>query len=207
MTKSKKITLVVVLSFVVVVALGVVFALHSTQILRAVGVTKPAPIFTFDQSRATGWWAADNYNSSDSTEPDTYEGTEPIEKLPVASMNVFKGKKGEYATACFVMLSYYDYKADVVQLKKDKENEVLASTSMKKIGEDTVSVNVLGAEKSVALTKYELVGPDAENAMKGMSYGWADTGNGYLSVSGVCPTAVELDDTLSAASAVSLEKQ
>jgi len=53
-------------------------------------------------------------------------------------------------------------------------------------------------------TNYKLVGPDVENAMKGMSYGWVDTGDGYVSVSGVCPTTSELDDTLKAISAITL---
>lgn len=187
------------------IVLSVLFALNSSQILRAFGVSKSAPIFTFSESKAPGWWAAENYNSRASAD-ENYEGDEPVDKLPVASMNIFKGKEGEYRTDCFVMFSYYDYKADTAQLKKDKENQTSASMSMKNIGEDTLSIEVFGAPKSFTLTKYELSGPDAENAMKGMSYGWIDLDDGYISVSGVCPTGSEFDDTLVMISAMSLER-
>lgn len=204
--KKQKILYIVVGVVGVLVVLGLAFALNSDQILRAIGVSKPAPIFTFNESKAPGWWAAENHNSQ-TTAGENYQGSEPIDKLPVASINIFKGKEGEYATACFVMFSYYDYKADVAQLKNDKENEVSVSTSMKKIGEENAAIETFGVTKNFTLTKYELIGADAENAMKGMSYGWVDLDDGYISVSGVCPTGVELDSTLSASSAISLVKQ
>ena len=204
MTKNKKTAYIAVGILGILLASSAAFALNSQQILRAVGVSKPIPVFSFDESKAPGWWAADNYNSRASTTEEKYEGTEPIEKFPVASMNVFKGQKGEYETACFVLFSFYDYKTDVAQLKKDKDSEVFNSTSMKKVGESTVSVDALGTVRTFTLANYELVGPDAENAMKGMSYGWVDTGDGYISVSGVCPSSDELKDTLEAVDAISL---
>jgi len=202
MAKHKK-KFIVAASFGVLVTLSLVFVLNSNQILRAIGVSKPAPVFTFNESKAPGWWATENYNSQASSMEDD-QGSEPIDTLPVASMNLFKGKKGDNATACFVMFSYYNYKAHVTQLKKDKDSESLASTSMKKIGEDSLLINALGKDSSFVLTKYELIGPDSENSMKGMSYGWLGLGDGYLSVSGVCPTGVELDDTFTAISAIKL---
>jgi len=202
MAKHKK-TFIIAASFGVLVAFSLLYALNSNQILRAIGVSKPVPVFTFNESKAPGWWAAENYNSqASSTEGD--QDSEPVDKLPVASMNLFKGKKGDNTTACFVMFSYYDYKTDVAQLKKDKDGDSLASTSMKNIGEDSLRFDALGKDTSFVLTKYELIGPDSENAMKGMSYGWADLGDGYLSVSGVCPTGSELDDTFTAVSAMKL---
>lgn len=194
---------IIAASFGALVTLSLLFVLNSDQVLRAIGVSKPAPVFVFNQAKAPGWWAAENYNSQASSTEDDEEG-EPIDKLPVASMNLFKGKKGDNATACFVMFSYYNYKADVAQLKKDKDSESLASTSMKKIGEDSLLFDALGKDTSFVLTKYELIGPDSENSMKGMSYGWVDLGDGYLSVSGVCPTGAELDDTFTAISAIKL---
>lgn len=77
---------------------------------------------------------------------------------------------------------------------------------MKSIGENMLSIDAFGAAKSFTLTKYEVIGPGSENSMKGLSYGWVDLGDGYISVSGVCPTASELDDTLAAIGATSLVK-
>ena len=207
MRLNKKVISIIVVALVLVVAVGVLFAFNSSRILNTIGVTKPAPVFTFDQSKAPEWWAADNYNSKASTKPENYEGSEPIDKLPVASMNVFIGKKGEYKTACFVLFSYYDYKADTEQLKKNKENEVLASSSMKKVGEGASTITILGETKPVAMVNYELVGPDAENSMKGMGYGWVGLDDGYVSVNSVCPTAGELGDTQAAMNAISLVRQ
>jgi len=206
MNKTKIISIVAG-PLVILIALGLVFVLNSTQLLQAVGVSKPTPVLTFDQSKVPEWWAADNYNSKASTKPENYEGSEPIYKLPVASMNVFKGKKGEYKTACFVLFSYYDYKADTEQLKKNKENEVSASSSMKKVGEGASMITILGETKPVTMVNYELVGPDAENSMKGMGYGWVSLDDGYVSVNSVCPTASELGDTQSAIKAISLVRQ
>jgi len=206
MAKNKKIIYIVVGTLGILIALGLLFALNSNQILRAAGTPGSAPVFTFSEQKAPGWWAAKNYNSKASAGKD-YQGSEPVDKLSVASLNIFKGKEGDNATACFVMFAYYDYKVDTVQLKKDKDSAVLASASMKKIGENSLSFDALGVAKNFTLTKYELIGPDAEHSMKGMSYGWIDAGDGYITVSGVCPTGSELDDTFSAMGAVSLAKQ
>ncbi len=186
--------------------LSTLLALNMSQALQFIGAEKPVPVLAFDASKAPGWWATKNYNTQASVTED-YEGTEPIDKLPVATINVFKGQEGEYATACFVMFAYYDYAVDVDQLKKDKENGYSKDMSGKNIGEDTASVDVLGEAKSFTLTKYEFIGPDSENAMKGMSYGWVGLDKGHISVSGVCPTGAELDETLPMISAVSLARQ
>lgn len=207
MTKKKKIIVIIIGIAGLLAILGTVFALNSEQILRTLGVTKPAPVFSYKDTKAPGWWATDNYNSQESVNRDEYKGSEPIDELPVASVNVFKGKKGQYATACFVMFSYYDYKTDTAKLLEEKNREVAASDSMKKIGNETLSINAVGETKSFTLAQYELIGPDAENSMKGMSYGWVDLGDGYMSVSGVCPTAAELGDTVDAISAISLVRQ
>ena len=206
MRKNKKTPYIVVGIIVVLAVFGLAFAFKSNQILQTKVVPKSAPIFTFTKSNAPGWWAGGNFNARASATND-YKGSEPVEKLSVASMNVYNSEEGEYATACFIMFSYYDYKGDVERLKTDKEAEVLASASMKKIGESVVSMNAFGESKNFTLTNYELIGPDAENVMKGMSYGWVDLSDGYVTVSGVCPSAGELDNALAVMSAVSLAKQ
>ncbi len=205
MIKNKKIKYSVIGLVGILVVVGLLIALNSPQILRALNISSTPAVFIFNESKAPGWWSAENYNSQASTK--NYEGSEPIDKLSVASMNVFKGKKGEFKTACFVMFSYYDYAVDVAQLKKNKDSESLSSGSMKNVGESTLSFDVFNTPKDFTLTKYELTGPDAENAMKGMSYGWVNTGSGHISVSGVCPTAGELDDTVQVIGAMSLSEK
>jgi len=206
MRKNRKKLYIVVGIIVVLVIFGLVFAFKSDQILQTKVVPKSAPIFTFTKSNAPGWWAGGNFNARASATND-YQGSEPVEKLSVASMNVYNSEEGEYATACFIMFSYYDYKGDAERMKRDKEAEVSASTSMKKIGEKVVSINAFGVNNNFTLTNYELIGPDSENAMKGMSYGWVDLSEGYVAVSGVCPNASELDGAVVAMSAISLAKQ
>lgn len=193
MAKSKKVTVSIIVIVLILVVGGVLVALNYSEVMRAVGVTKPAPVFVYDESKGAGWWAVDNYNARESATDDNYEGTDPIESLPVANINVFSGEKGTYATACFVMFSYYDTKVDVAQLKKDKEQESLKSGTMRKVGQSKATLDVLGEAKEVTITNYTLVGQAAENSMRGMGYGWIDTDKGYISVSSVCPTPEELD--------------
>jgi hypothetical protein len=208
MTKNKRNWLISIASVGILAILGALFVLNSNQILLAVGVTQPTPAFSFNESKASGWWAAENYNSqvSMSKEKD-YQGDEPIDKLSVASMNVFKGKKGDNATACFVMFSYYDYKTDIARLKAEKDAGTRQGDSeFQNVGDVQSTISTPEGVKSYTLTKYELSGPGTENSMKGMSYGWVELDKGYIQVSGVCPTAVELGDTVQISEAVSLAK-
>ncbi|MFZ1301151.1 MAG: hypothetical protein WAQ27_01045 [Candidatus Microsaccharimonas sp.] len=213
MVKTKKVQrkgllYIVIGSIAILVSVSLLFLLNSSQVLRLVGVSKSVPVFTFTDSKAPGWWAAENYNSqaSMSTEED-YQGSEPIDKLSVASMNVFKGKKGDNATACFVMFTYYDYSTDVAKLKATSDTELSKDGSgYKYVGDMQSTINTPDGVKSYTLAKYELSGPGTENSMKGTSYGWIKLNQGHIQVSGVCPTAAELDDTAQISEAISLVK-
>ncbi len=209
MAKNKRTTLLVVGGIVLLVVIAICIALNAKQVLSAVGVSSKPPVFTFNESSAQGWWAAENYNSQASMAKEKdFKGDEPIDKLSVASINVFKGKKGDNATACFVMFSYYDYKTDIAKLKAEKDAGVTQGDSkFQNVGDLQSSISTPDGIKSFTLTKYELSGPGTENSMKGMSYGWVELGKGYIQVSGVCPTATELDDTLQISEAISLVKQ
>lgn len=206
MTKNKKLLSIITLIIAIFICVGVVFALNSKQVLSTFGIASAAPVFTFDEVKGDGWWASENYNSQASANPEEYKGDEPIDKLPVAGRTVLKGAKGEYTTSCFVMFAYYDYKTDVAQLQKEKDDEVAKSTSMKRIGSQELQFSVLGAPKSLTMTNYELIGKEAKDSMKGMSYGWLATDDGHISVSGVCPTAAELKSTAAAINALSLTR-
>ncbi len=106
------------------------------------------------------------------------------------------------------MFSYYDYKTDIAKLKAEKDAGVTQGDSkFQNVGDLQSSISTPDGIKSFTLTEYELSGPGTENSMKGMSYGWVELGKGYIQVSGVCPTATELDDTLQISEAISLVKQ
>lgn len=210
MVKSKnKRNLYIAIGFVGILAIAItLFILNSTEILRAVGISKSVPAFTFNQSKAPNWWATENYNSQASMKNEKeYQGSEPIDKLSVARINVLKGKKDEYATACFVMFNYYDYKIDIAKLKAEKDaGNSKGGSKFQNVGDIQSSINTPEGDKSFTLTKYELSGPGTENSMKGMSYGWVELDEGYIQVGGVCPTAPELDDTAHVSATVSLVK-
>lgn len=205
-TMKNKLKLYITLGIVgVVILVGSLVALNWEQILRMTSTKEATPIFVFNESEAPDWWAGDSYNAQESVNPEEYQGPEPIDTLPFASINVMKGKKGEYATSCFVMFSYYNYNADISKLKAEKEAGTSSGDmNFKNIGEAQSRIQTIDGMKSFTLTKYELSGPGAENSMKGMSYGWIELKKGYIQVSGVCPTALELDGTLRISEAVSL---
>ncbi len=200
--------LIVFSSIGIVVVLGVLLVLNLNKAPLASGVKDPAPVFTFNGSKAPGWWAVKNYNSQASTSTESeYQGSEPIDKLPIASINVNKGKDGEYATACFVMFTYYDYRTDIAKLKAEKDaGTTQGESKFQNVGDMQSTISTPEGIKSYTLTKYELSGPGTENSMKGMSYGWVELNDGYIQVSGVCPTETELDDTAHISEAVSLAK-
>lgn len=204
MKKTKKLFIILTICILLVVATGI-YVWNSPKLLSAFGFTKPVPVFIFDQSKAPGWWAGDNYNSQAGVD-DTYEGDVPPDKLPVAGFNIFKGKKGQNETDCFVMVSYYDYKEDVARLKEEKERSTPTSMPTVKVGEKEAAINVLGSSRAFSLTHFEVTGPESKDLMKGMNYGWIETDEGYISVAGVCPTAAQLDDTIEVMKAISLVK-
>lgn len=193
----------------ILAVLSIIFVVNSSDILRAIGAPKPAPAFMFNESKAPNWWAAENYNSQAamSKEKD-YRGSVPIEKLPVASITVVKGKKGDNTTACFVMFSYYDYKTDIAKLKAEKNAGTLQGDSkFQNVGDMQSAINIPEGMKRFTLTKYELSGTGTENSMKGMSYGWIELNDGYIQVSGVCPTAAELQEAAQISEAISLVRR
>ncbi len=203
---NKKYTYITIATIGVLVVLGIVVVVNSAKIFHTTVAVKDIPAFTFDKSKASGWWASENYNGQASATKD-YNGEIPIDKLPVASMNIFKGKQGDNATACFIMFSYYNYHADMAKLKAEKEaGASKGGMQFMNVGEINSSINTIDGIKPYILTKYELSGPGTQNSMKGMSYGWIELKDGYIEASGVCPTAAELDGTTLVSQAVSLVK-
>lgn len=203
MAKNKKPTYIISAVVLLVLVLGLGAVALFTPALKVIGLNTATPGFVFDETKAEGWWATDNYNARASA-GDDYQGTDPIEKLPVATINVFKGEKGSDETACFVMFAYYAISADVIKLKNDKDAEVAASTTMQKVGEVSTIITVLGSSQSVTMANYELIGPESQDSMRGMGYGWVNAGKGYISISSVCPTAGELEAATSPIPAVKL---
>lgn len=205
-TKNKRNCYIIIGIIAILAILSVLFALNSSQILRAVGISKPVPVFSFNESKAPNWWAGENYNSKAAeSKTGNYQGKEPIDTLPVAGMTVLKGKNGDNATNCFVTFTYYDYQTDIAKLKSEKDT-VTSGFDMKfqNVGDIQSNLSTPGGVKAYTLTKYELSGPGAGSSLKGMGYGWLELNDGYIQVSAVCPTATELDETVQVSEAVSL---
>lgn len=94
-TMKNKLKLYITLGIVgVVILVGSLVALNWEQILRMTSTKEATPIFVFNESEAPDWWAGDSYNAQESVNPEEYQGPEPIDTLPFASINVMKGKKG-----------------------------------------------------------------------------------------------------------------
>ena len=207
MIKNQKLILVFTPLALLMVA-GILFAFNSEKVLGLIGSTLKDPIFVFSQDKAPDWWAAKNYNAQESANEEEYQRDSPIDKLPVASIHAFKGIEGDGRTDCFVSLSYYDYKTDLSKLKAEKDAGMPSGDfSMNEVGQSEASLTIFGGSKTIIMNNYELSGAGSENSMKGMSYGWIEGVDGYIEVSGVCPTANELGQVADVTPAISLVKQ
>ena len=199
MAKNKR-TLFFISIGVLILAAGVFIALNAKQVLLAVGVSSKPPVFSFDESAAPGWWNTANYNN----QANETNGDEAIEKSPVARMNVFKGTKGDGATACFVMYEYYNYAADTDELYDKAKPAGAADITVERLEDSKASIKTPDGDKILTLVNYATSGPGAENSMKGTSYGFLTLSDGYVRISGVCPSGEELNEATKAVSAVSL---
>lgn len=209
MTKNKRNWCIVVGSIGILAIVTALFVLNSSEILRAIGVSKPVPVFVFNESKAPNWWAGENYNSKAAEAKWAgYQGQEPIDKLPVAGMTVLKGRNGDNATNCFVTFTYYDYQTNIAKLKAEKDAGTPGGDmKFQDVGDIQLNVSTPDGLKGYSLTKYELSGPGAESSMKGMGYGWIELNEGYIQVSAVCPTVAELDETAQISGAASLSNR
>ena len=205
MAKNKRVFLFAGVGFVILMAAVIIAVLNTQQVLSIFGISSKAPVFVFNQSAAPGWWNADNYNNQASADPKD-KNSEPINTLSVARMNIFKGTKGDGATACFVMFAYYNHPADASTLHNPHKPGSTANITVQSLKDTTAFINTPSGTKSYVIHNYATSGPGSENSMKGTSYALVDLGNGYITVDGVCPTGGELEGVTSAMGAVSLVK-
>lgn len=204
--KNRKILYFVGVGIVALVGIGVLVTLNMKQAVNDTDVSSVAPTFHFDQSAAPGWWNTENYNNQASSDDDSL-GSEVTQKLPVARMSIFKGAKGDGATACFVMYAYYNYAADLDVLRGNNKEVNTAGTNVQQLEDAELSIDTPDGKVSYTLHQYALSGPDRKNSMNGTSYGFVDLNDGYIQISGVCPTGDDLSDAMSVMSAVSLVKE
>lgn len=198
--------MIVVLLVIIVGALLVFNNPFSTTLKKAVGITSSVPTFAFNEQDASGWWAADNYNSKENVTKD-YKGDTPKDKLSVASRNIFQSKDTK-VDSCFVMYAYYDYSVDTDALLKTKEDYSADSSNLtlNKIGTQTLSINTPEGPKSYALHEYAFTGPDSKQMQRGMSLGYVHLSNGYISINGVCPEGDQIASTVLGMKSISLVK-
>lgn len=178
----------------------------SDALKNAIGVEQGVPTFAFNEEVASGWWAGDNHNARSSV-TDDYAREEPVEKLPVAG-RVIMQSRDTTVDSCFVMYSYYDYRADTDALLREKEKDATSSTDLlySKLPSQNLTIDTPGGVKSYELHQYAISGPGSKQVQRGMSYGYIELTDGYIAVSGVCPEGDQLTSTSLGMRAISLIK-
>jgi len=164
--------------------------------------TKPAdekkPTFSFDASKSPGWWSPGNYSS---TKEDlmNYKGEA---SLPVSSLNAFKGEKGDTTDQCFVTASYQPGTIDIEKKLAQKTVAIDSSSSYKFLGTRPQTIRTPEGTKEYSINQYDLV--TQTPSQYGNEFGFIQLKEGYISVTGVCPTADMLTANETALNAIRL---
>lgn len=205
---NKKILIIIAL--IVFIIAGIAFLMRDT--LESFIAHKPTPspslVFSFNTKTALDWWAGDNFDSR-ATVTNDYQGSTPIEKLPVAGRVINQGgSKDHPANGCFVMYSYYDYAADTVALQKEREEGMTAKSSltMEHYGTHSMAIDTPEGVKTYQLSQYGISGPGSETMMRGVELGYVNLSNGYITIEGDCQEPNMLDTTIEAIQSIALTK-
>lgn len=162
--------------------------------------------FTFDESKAPGWWAGDNIN------PDTSaQAQNDTSKMPAATRVVAQGTRAQPTGNCFIMYSYW---ANDPKNPNQVLNEITAPSDTSTQGSfrleptktENLSMKISKSDTPFQLHQYNKVIPDAAAMSSGEEYAVIEAGTGYIKIMGVCKTAQELSITLPVFSGVSFEQ-
>lgn len=197
-SKNKKLTIIISIAFVLIAA-----AIGTTIWYKVYAFEAKYPLFTFNQSQEPGWWSPGSYK----TTPEDIENYEknkqdPGSSMPLASISAFKGKKGDYGDVCFVMAFYQKGTIDITSTLKEVVNTRDDSMTVKLTGTTQLSMLTPEGKKDYVLHQYDYV--TASAIQHGNEYGFIQLSDGYIKITGVCPTADMLPSTEAALSALSL---
>ena len=200
--RSKKFKVILVIVLILATLSATMAALWITA--QTVKTEVPAPSFSFDTSKAPGWWTPGNYETSDA---DLDQKTDADIPLPIASINAFTGKQGEVKDACFVMAFYHDGQVDIPTVLEERKTGMIQGSS------DVASVQAIATTQQTMQTpkgikeytyhQFDLNLP-GQNIQKGNAFGFITLEKSYIEIRGVCPTAEMLTTTIPAIESISL---
>jgi len=197
-SKNIKLLIIISLTFLLIAA-----AIGTTIWYKVDALQDKYPLFSFDQSQEPGWWSPGSYK----TTPEDIENYEknkqdPDSSMPLASISAFKGKKGDYGDVCFVMAFYQKGTIDIANTLKEVLNTKDDSMTVNPTGTTQLSMLTPEGKKDYVLHQYDYV--TASAIQHGNEYGFIQLSDGYIKITGVCPTADMLPSTQAALSAISL---
>lgn len=157
----------------------------------------PLPKFSFDQSKASGWWGRDSINVQEVARTTNYTGNEPIEKLPVADTTIFHGTTEQAAAdGCFVSYSYYDYALEDEKAAYDSYfGDKASEGKLESFAPIKLSLSTFEGNKEYDLQQYRFV-IEGQNNLQGYQVGFIPLASGYVRTEGVCKTYEELAQIL-----------
>jgi len=203
---KKKLAITILVTVVLLgIAIGIFLLMNNqmgNNLKKVIGTKTTVPTFVFSEQKANGWWAADNYNSKEHA--DEYSGKDK-DKLSVASRNIFQSKD-KAIDSCFVMYEYYDYITDTNALIKQKQDGATVASELiyNKLNTETTTIDTPEGVKSYELHEYAISGPGSKQMQRGMSFGYIDLSDGYISINGICPEGNQMSSTILGMKSISL---
>lgn len=200
--RNKKLVTLLIFTPIIVAVTTILLLLNTLQTQFA--PEAPKPLFTFNESSAPGWWAAENWHGSN----DGSNVEQGEDKSLITGRNYFSGTREQPGT-CFVMYFYKEGTVDAgsaIQDITDKSADKEAGESMQKLGTHNYTLQTFNGVKNFELHQYELVGGEANQKASGIEVAYVPLNEGYVEIRGHCEKADQLNQTLPLFEAVSLKK-
>lgn len=200
--RNKKLTALVIITPIAVAIATILILLTTLQAQPAPEITKP--LFTFNESAAPGWWAAENWHGSN----DDSTVDQADDKSLITGRNYASGTREQPGT-CFVMYFYKEGSVDVasaIQEITDKSANKEAGESMQKLDTHNYTLQTFEGTKDFELHQYNLVGGEANQTASGIEVAFIPLDDGHVEIRGYCEKADQLEQTLNIFKAVELKK-
>jgi len=198
----KKLLLIgVSLGALVIVATGGYFFIAKTSV-RAETSDKDAS-FTFDATKAPGWWGADNNWPRLIAPSEAQKSTSAVVQRTIA-----QGTPEKPGT-CFVMYFYYDVAVDMAAKLKELEAGVVSNEKTLSLSHTAVhpfTFHTDEGDTDLRLHQYTLSGAQANGLVGGIEFGVIPLKSGYIEIRGYCEDAAVLDKSLPVFTAVRLQR-
>jgi len=157
--------------------------------------------FSFKDSAAPNWWAADNFYNIDLSETDSNNTT-------VVGRNIAQGTPERPGT-CFVMYAFKEGVVNINQALLDKQKSLISNNdklSVEDYAPQSITMVTSEGSKTYVLHQYDIIGSPGTKISRGLALGYIQLKSGYVEVQGICEEANQLPDALIVYPAVSFEK-